>query len=221
MILSSIDKNEAIRYLGIKGTPDEKTAELIRLCEKELLKTIKPKFLFRKFEIKSTENGVEIVGTDLFLKGNGIKNHLASCKEAALVCATLGAEVDLLIRRLQITDMASAVITDALASAAIEQLCDYLQDRIAENSKGYHLTERFSPGYDDLPLDTQKDFLLTLSAQKEIGLCATDSMLLTPRKSVTAIIGLSENKTDKPKSCESCNLKDNCKYRKDNNHCGK
>lgn len=221
MIINSINKNEALRYLGIKGEPDIKTAELIDLCEKELLKVIEPKFLFRKFEIKEAPDGVDVDNGGLFLSGDGIKKHLEGCKSAVLMCATLGQGVDRLIRQLQITDLAKAVIVDALSSAATEQLCDYVENEIADSVKGYRLTSRFSPGYDDLPITVQKDFLSLLSAQKKIGLCSTDSMLLTPRKSVTAIIGLSNSELKKYKSCDSCSLKDSCRYRKDNNHCGK
>lgn len=220
-MIDSIDKKEALRYLGIKGNPDEKTAVLTELCEKELLRVIKPKFLFLKSETEETPEGVIISSGNLLLKGTGIKKHLAGCKSAVLMCATLGQGVDLLIRQLQVSDMARAVITDALASAAIEQVCDYAEGEIRKAVGDYYMTWRFSPGYDDLPLSVQKDFLALLSAQKKIGLCTTDSMLLTPKKSVTAIIGLSERQTEKKRSCENCNLKDSCKYRKDNNHCGK
>lgn len=221
MIIESIKKKEALRYLGIKGEPDSKTAELIDVCEKELLKVIEPKFLFRKFEIAEASDGVDVGGDGLFLSGEGIKKHLAGCKSAVLMCATLGQGVDRLIRQLQITDLAKAVIIDALASSATEQLCDYVEKEIRSSAESYHLTTRFSPGYDDLPIAIQKEFLSLLSAQKKIGLCSTDSLLLTPRKSVTAIIGLSDKKTRKYKSCDNCNLKDTCGYRKDNNHCGK
>ncbi len=221
MILDGIDKKEALRYLGIKGEPDSKTAELISLCEKELLKVIEPKFLFRKFEIEEASDGIDVENGSLLLSGEGIKKHLSGCKSAVLMCATLGQGVDRLIRQLQITDLARAVIVDALSSSAIEQVCDYAEKEITDNSKEYHLTSRFSPGYDDLPIEIQKDFLSLLSAQKKIGLCSTDSMLLTPRKSVTAIIGLSDKKTADYKSCVNCSLKMNCRYRKDNNHCGK
>ena len=221
MMIDSIDKKEALRYLGIKGEPDKKTTELISVYEKELLKVIEPKFIFERFETAEISDGVDVGKDSLFLPGNGIKNHLAGCKSAVLLCATLGQGVDKLIRQLQISDMTKAVIVDALASAAIEQVCDYAEKEIKDNVKGYYLTSRFSPGYDDLPLDIQKEFLSLLSAQKRIGLCVTDSMLLTPKKSVTAIIGLSEKEADNHRSCENCNLKETCKYRKDNNHCGK
>ncbi|MBQ2799015.1 MAG: methionine synthase [Ruminiclostridium sp.] len=222
MMIDSIDKKEALRYLGINGKPDDNTKTLIDICERELLKSASPKFLFRIFEISDiSENGIRLCDCNLILTGKAIARHLTGCKKAVLMCATLGGGADALIRKMQITDMARAVITDALASAFIEQVCDYAEGEIKKSAIGFSLTDRFSPGYDDLPIELQKDFLLLLDAQKKIGLCATDNMLLTPRKSVTAIIGLSEGKRDSVSRCDNCNLKASCQYRKDNVYCGK
>ena len=222
-MIDSIDKKEAMRYLGIKGEPDSGTNELLDICEKELLKSASPKFLFRIFEISDNRaDGIRLENCSLILPGRDIKTLLQGCKKAVLMCATLGGGADALIRKMQITDMAKAVITDALASAFIEQVCDYAEGEIKKSAVGFSLTDRFSPGYGDLPIGLQKDFLSVLEAQKKIGLCATDNMLLTPKKSVTAIIGLSEEKrTTTHRSCDECDLKNSCRYRKDNVYCGK
>lgn len=222
-MIDSIDKKEALRYLGIKGEPDDSTRELLDICEKELLKSASPKFLFRNFDISEiSEDNIKLRDCSLVLYGKDIRNHLKGCKKAVLMCATLGTGADTLIRKMQITDMARAVITDALSSAFIEQVCDYAEGEIKKSAIGFSLTDRFSPGYGDLPIEQQKDFLLLLDAQKKIGLCATDNMLLTPKKSVTAIIGLSENELiSAHRSCDECNLKNSCRYRKENNYCGK
>ena len=82
-------------------------------------------------------------------------------------------------------------------------------------------TWRFSPGYGDLPIEIQGEFLQVLDAPKRIGLYATANNILTPRKSVTAVIGLSENKISKGRrGCVICSMKDACPYRKRGEHCG-
>ena len=55
------------------------------------------------------------------------------------------------------------------------------------------LTQRFSPGYGDLSMNTIEDIIAILNAQKRIGLSVTRSLMMTPIKSVTAILGI--NKT--------------------------
>ena len=117
-------------------------------------------------------------------------------------------------------NMAKAVILDAMASAAIEQVCDEVEKEIAVKLENKHFTWRFSPGYGDFPIEVQKNFLTALNAQKVIGLCANAGGMLTPTKSVTAVIGVHEKSVkNKKHSCESCNMCDRCNYRKTGGTC--
>ena len=104
---------------------------------------------------------------------------------------TLGLQVDELIRSAEVSDMAGAVILDRFASDFAEQLCDQVQAELA--AKHGELTTRFSPGYGDFPLAAQHDILKLLNAGKAIGLFATDSGVLIPGKSVTAVVGIINN----------------------------
>ena len=110
---------------------------------------------------------------------------------------------------------------DCCASAAIENVCDNLCADLQEELEGY-LTDRFSPGYGDLPITLQRSFLLALNAQRRIGLTVTDSCLLIPSKSVTAIIGVSDAPVERgTRGCAVCNMKDSCAYRASGTKCGK
>lgn len=220
--LNHIEKEEALRYLGYGiNKPDEKTQDIINDCESELILVIKPRYLYKVFDINISENGYILNNCKLMLNGNDIKNHLNDCEKAVLMCATLSAEVDKLIRTTQISDMTRTIILDSLASAAIEQVCDKVEELIKSEFADYFQTWRYSPGYGDFPIEIQKDFLDVLDAPKKIGLMATQSSILTPRKSVTAIIGLSKNQIPKrTRGCQSCNLKETCAIRKEGEHCG-
>jgi 5-methyltetrahydrofolate--homocysteine methyltransferase len=213
-----INLEEAARYLGIKsGNLDDKTKSLLEKCKAELLKFANPKYIYRIFDLNSD---FTLAGTNFTLLGDDIKNHLKGCKKVVVMAATLGTGVDKLVKQGSVTDMTDAVIYDALASALIEQVCDSLEKEI--KALGFlNLTSRFSSGYGDFPLDTQKDVLKILNAEKLIGLYLTDSSMLIPMKSVTAIMGISDKKTDnKTKSCDSCNMKETCNYRKRGVDCG-
>ena len=77
-----------------------------------------------------------------------------------------------------------------------------------------YLRPRFSPGYGDFSILYQKDVLRMLDAPKKIGLTMTDGYMLTPTKSVTAIIGISNTKEPcHRKGCEECDKSD-CVYRR-------
>ncbi len=219
--LDKIDREEAFRYMGIKGVPPQNIISAAEECEKLLLECITPKFHWIFAETAGfPEKGITLSGHKLVLCGNDIAEHLNGCCGVILLCATLGDGADKLIRKLQSEDMAKAVIADSLASAAVEQVCDIAEDDIRGRFKDKFLTWRFSPGYGDLPLECQGDVLTALNASRRAGIFLTDGGLLTPTKSVTAVIGVSETPINNSrKGCGGCNMRDKCNFRKTGGHC--
>ncbi len=220
--LESINKKEALRYLGYGNSiPDNKILSIVDDCEKQLLNVIQPKFLYNIFNITVNSDCVKLNDTTLILRGKDIVNHLENCSMVVVMCCTLSFGVDRIIRQYQISDMARAVICDSLSSAAIEQVCDYIEQEIKQKYPNMYQTFRYSAGYGDLSIDIQKNILDLLQAQKKIGLCTNESSILTPKKSVTAFIGLSQTQIkQKSRGCQSCNLNGTCKFRKRGEHCG-
>lgn len=203
-------RNEALRYLGCRGEIDSQTAKLLDRAEDEL-STVTPSFCCRVME--KSECG-------MLLQGNDIKKHLSDCGKVIVFAATLGVAFERLIRTAEIDNLAYAVVLDAYGSAFIEAYCDKCEAELHEKTGGF-FTWRYSPGYGDYPISVQSDFIRFLSADKQIGLTATENHILIPRKSVTAVIGIGEKPQQKEKrSCESCNMKETCKFRKDGQGCG-
>ncbi len=210
--LSSLNRHECIRYLGdAKVEMNSKMEKLLDICEQEVLKNADPKYLYKEVPANIEE----------LFEGNDIKNHLQGCNKAVIMCATLGNRIDNLIRKTQLLDMAKAVVLDSFASVAIEQVCCSVDEMIAEKYTKKYLTFRFSPGYGDFPISLQKQFLNILDAPRKIGLCTNDNFLLTPTKSVTAVVGISDKEIEQRKrGCAVCSLKGSCRYRKAGSHCG-
>ena len=130
------------------------------------------------------------------------------------------AAIGLYSQAIEVNDMIKTLVYDALANVAIEQVCDVVEGFIEKDMPDYNHTWRFGIGYGDLPLSLQDSFLSVLNAQKTIGVCATESCILTPRKSVTCILGLSKGEIEQTKrSCNTCNMKDKCQFRKNGVTC--
>lgn len=221
MTLEHINKTEAMRYMGL-GTaiPDKQISDIINKCEDQLLRAIHPTYTFALFDITPSHNGIEVKDTPLVLTGNSVKTHLEGCTKVVLLAATLGIEADKIIKRYQVSDLTSALAADSLASAAIEQVCNVAEEEIREKVSPLNMTWRFSPGYGDLPLELQKVFLTVLNTQKRIGLTITDSLIMLPSKSVTALIGLSEKPIEKRRQgCAICSLRNTCQFRKRGERC--
>ena len=219
--LDGINIQETLRYLQSENiSPNSDIMRLIYNCEQKLLKVIEPRYLHTAFDISHTENSVTLENCTLSLTGEDIRNHLKGCEKAVLFCATISSGADKLLRSAQVSNMAEALVLDSLASVAIEQVCDKVEEIIRFAHPNMHSTWRFSPGYGDLPITTQAEFLNVLNAPKRIGLTTNSSFILTPSKSVTAIIGLSKTPIyRKNRNCDDCNLAETCAYRKNGNHC--
>ena len=119
------------------------------------------------------------------MKSRSLGRNLKQCEKLILFGATLGTGADRLITRASLTDMAKAVVLQACA------------------------------GYGDFDIQYQKPLMQMLDCAKTIGLTMTDSFMMTPTKSVTAVIGMSRIKERCPiQGCEICEKKD-CEYRRD------
>lgn len=111
------------------------------------------------------------------------------------MAATLGFAPEQLIRRAEALGQQSrALIYDAAASAMIETYCDALNDALRKEAvtEGHVLRPRFSPGYGDLSLSLQTEFMRVLQLKRQLGITMTESLLMLPSKSVTAVIGIAE-----------------------------
>jgi len=219
--LTAPDRNEVLRYMG---TPPEQADEalltLVKDCSAQMLSAVRPRRTYQLSSLAFEPDGVRL-DSGLLLPGQSLKAHLSGCNRAVVFCATLGAEADRLIRQAECSDMARALALDCCASAAVEQVCDQIELDLHSRFPGCYFPFRFSPGYGDLPLDVNTPLLALLDAPRRIGLCATASHLLTPRKSVTAILGVADHPVETHKrSCPGCPAYDNCQYRKSGGHCG-
>ena len=219
-----ISESEVYRYLGYdekKHIVTDDMRLLIKKCIALMLDTIEPKVTVSPVLPVVREEEEVLVGS-CRLSGKDIAAHLDKCREAVFMAATLGNEIDTLIRRTETLNMAEAVILDAAANVAIEQVCQTEEDRIREEiiRSGKYLTMRFSPGYGDLPIETQHEFLRMLDAPRKIGLSVTSSHIMTPRKSITSIMGIADIYVKgKLAGCGNCVMKDKCIFRKRGTTC--
>lgn len=216
--LQKMNRDELYRFTG---TPDDSIRGIIDEAEEELINLVKPSYVWKIFSILIDEIGVNLVGTEVILKGESIKKHLQGCDRIALLAATLTSETDKIIRKYQACDMTKAVIMDSIASVAIEQVCNKAEEDINDNVKDCYLTYRYGVGYGDFPLEQEKAILDIIESMKNIGLCVTKDNILTPLKSVVCVIGISDTVLEKgQKGCTTCNMNKQCRYRKQGLNCG-
>lgn len=212
--ISKINRTEALRYMGYKEQPDERISATIDECEQQLLKEARPQFVWRSFSIVRDGRRVFLADCDFLLEGNDIYEHLRGCDKAAVICATLSSDTDRYIKRLEVSDSMRSVITDALANAMIDQVVEDARRDVLANMSGYSTTWCYGAGYGDFPIELAPMLIASVDAVRKLGVCCTATHMLTPRKTVIGVVGLSKGELErKRRSCEDCAMKDSCKYR--------
>lgn len=215
-----LDLREPLRYLGVRGEPDPALLALLSAAADKLTRTVEPRWVWRAYPLIHGELPV-LEGAGLTLPGALAARMLAECSHAVLLACTLGAGFEALLRAEQARGMDRAALLDACGSAWVEAGCDEVQAEISDRFPDLYLADRFSPGYGDLPLSLQRDICGSLDAPRRLGVQVTDSLLLNPSKTVTAVIGLSDRpQPARIRGCGFCNLRETCQYRKGGKTCG-
>lgn len=215
-----INQQEVLRYLGYQGSKIEADMEkLIETCSSEILNLARPKNVYEIYRLKSEADQIRLQESFLSFRSRDLRNHLRDSSYCAVMAVTLGSEIDKKIDYYAQSDLLKAMVMDASASSAIEaygdEVCDLI--RVLASKNGFFLTKRYSPGYGDFPLEAQQQLLNLLNAYSKIGLTVTESSLLIPRKSITAIVGLTKTPSvNAPvnKRCSDCKAV-NCRLRRE------
>ena len=183
-----VDRDEFLRYLGWKGQEtDEAFAQKLDEAAKRALALSDARSAVRRFALTPR---FELEGTGFVLEGEDIRAHLAGCSEVYLMAATIGAAPERELAKLSRTSAHAALLFDTACSCAVESYCDDVCGDLQKSCPTL-LTARFSCGYGDFPLEAQREICALLRTDARLGLCCDESFLLTPRKSVTAVIGIS------------------------------
>ncbi len=204
-----VDRSEALRYMGYgKSLPGEEVMALIESCEEELLAVLQPRCCWLETILSFPKKYVVEAGFGT-VESVVLYRHLQGCGSVLLFAATIGIGVERLVARYQRLSPSKAAVIDALASSAIECWCDDMERELLGARP--HCT-RFSPGYGDFALEHQRDFACVLDMPKTLGVSLSDSLLMTPCKSVTAVIGIGASRRECGGKCMSCGL-EHCMYR--------
>lgn len=219
-----VDDREVLRYLGFKpgvdpSTVETRVLELLTETKARAQRHLLPHASYATYDAVATPDGFCVPGI-IDLRSASLKAHLRGSRRLTFLAVTIGDSLDRQTSALSATGrMAEAATLDALGSNAVEEAADALCARLAAEAAehGFHLTSRFSPGYGDLGLETQPDFVTAAHAD-DVGISVSSSMMLSPMKSITAVAGWlaaaqGQPSASLPVGCDSCGLT-SCRYRR-------
>ncbi len=196
----SPDFKEVARYLGYRRAtqPEADVSALMEKAASEIQAVMKAQSVFEVFDLtvgstrpSDYSTTVSLRFADVTLQSRDLGRNLAGCSKVALLAATIGPQVDSLIRRHSSLNPVYASILQATGAMYIEELVDLINAEIKKiaEADGLKTRPRYSPGYGDVPLQVQKDFFRLLPCTR-IGLTLMDTLIMAPEKSVTAFVGL-------------------------------
>lgn len=190
-------KGEILKYLGYTNgfTPDEATSQLIDKALQLVAELSSFKYIYAEYETPLP-----------FMNHKAYQEYLSGSKGFLLCATTLGIEIDRKLKRLQLQDMAFAVIFDAAASVYLETKADEFEHNLPYQELGF----RFCPGYSGTPLCHNRVIAECLHSE-QIGISFMNSDLMLPMKSMVGIIKIGGST---PKDCGECVAKSECVYRK-------
>ena len=213
--------DDALRFMGVpKEARSGEMAERAYRTFELLEGFIRPRRVWGRFSVLADDRGIRL-DEAVRIESGSLARLMAHSRECWVMAVTLGPEVDRRILLAQKRDMLDGMALDACASVRADVLCDEVEGEIfRELREGEHPTMRFSPGYGDAPLTASADLIALLDATRRIGLAMTRSYMMTPIKSVTALIGISDQNEDRTRDCSRCSARPDCPYRKRGESCG-
>lgn len=191
------EREIALRLGLLKGTASAKDSPLresmngagdflglpVGAALSELRRAVQCAYTFRESDVCVFPDGETCTFGFGAVRSRSLANYLDGAEGVYVFAATLGIGADRLIRSAGCRGVLAQYVTDAVASAMIESLCDFAAAELPLLTRS-----RFSPGYGDLPLEVQPMLLGFLGADRELGIRLSESFLMTPTKSVSAII---------------------------------
>lgn len=185
-----MDEKEILRYALMPGGAPTPEGLPLAECMESAKGAARCRAVWREYPIQWEEEEIDL-GFARTASRN-LRRHLDGCGAILLFACTAGAETDRRIARAKIKSPVRALLMNAIGAQQVEGGCDRLCELLAREYPERILTKRFSPGYGDLPLSMQKDVFAALDCERTIGVTLTESLLMQPSKSVTAIIGMKE-----------------------------
>ena len=201
------------------GVVDSYTGEVIVKIISECRECMSPQGSFIQLKALKTDTSEQIsIEDSSFQTGRTIKKMLAGSETYVFLIATAGPGPETMARELLAKgEFLEGYIADLVASALVESVANQVQDHIRQlaGQEGLKITNRYSPGYCKWDVSEQQK-LFKLFPENCCGITLSDSSLMSPIKSVSAVLGMGSSVTYQDYTCEICSMKE-CLYRKTRN----
>ncbi|MBZ5700589.1 MAG: hypothetical protein LAN84_01940 [Acidobacteriia bacterium] len=215
-----IDVDMVLRGQGADaGKMRARNARAVAVAEKALregMGLLDPRVAYRRLAVHAVRHERVLLEGGGALSGPLVTRHLGGAQWAVVAVATIGARLEARISETLKEDRALGLALDGLGTAAVEALaaaaCGHF-DEVALREE-LRSTTPLSPGMSGWKIEAGQKEIFGLLDGGAAGVRLSACCLMTPRKSLSLVVGLGKEVRMGGEVCDFCGLRETCRHRK-------
>ncbi len=148
------------------------------------------------------------------LHGALIGQHLKAAEAVTAVVCTIGGRLEKTISTVLDDNPPLGLALDGFGTAAVEalaqEICGYLEREAAK--RGRQVSIPLSPGMIGWPVDQGQAQIFDIVHTAAINVTLTAACVMSPRKSISFVLGEGAGLRSSGKSCDYCTMHEICRY---------
>jgi len=194
-----------------------RSPRLFEISEKALAESkhlLVPQVLDKELEVIGFSHDRLQLNEDKKISGSLVSGHLAGAKYISAAVCTVGAKIDEYASEVMKEDLVLGLAIDGVGSAAVEALANAVckEMELDAAARGYESTIPLSPGMIGWGVEDGQPLIFGLLDPAEIGVKLTPSFMMTPRKSLSMIMGIGPGINSGERICDYCAMRETCRY---------
>lgn len=175
---------------------------------------LRPVIAYQRWRVIALRHEKLMLEGGAVLSGKLISRHLAAAEEAVAVVCTIGEALEEAVAASFADDPAFATALDAVGSLAVQDLMAAAGAQFSRQAEyfGLRTTMPLSPGLEGWPLDVGQRQLFDLLGPAGAGVVVSSTGQMTPRKSVSLVLGIGRQVVSYGRPCDSCGLRTTCRH---------
>ncbi|HTZ32631.1 MAG TPA: hypothetical protein VMH31_09250 [Methylomirabilota bacterium] len=212
----NIDCELVLRAMGADpGIIRHRQARLVRLVESVVAKQseyLQPRAAIREIAVRKEAQDRLLLAGGFALRGELLCRRLAGSERVVAAVATVGSEFE---RSAESTDPTQRLILDGVGTCAITSLTKSILDGIrkAAQGSGRGVTQAIHPGMKGWELAHGQAQIFALVDGAAAGVSLNESFMMTPRKSVSLLVGIGARVNETQNACEDCGAVAHCRHK--------
>jgi hypothetical protein len=214
----SLDVDSVLRGQGADpGAIRARSPRVVEAAERALrdaVPLLAPIVAYERLDVHDFRHERVVLEGGATLGGPLIAAHLKGARSVVAAVCTVGQAIDDVVSGTLEEDPLFGLALDGLGSAAVEALATSVSNRFEEEASaaGLETTIPLSPGMVGWPVERGQPELFAVVRPAEAGVRLTSTWMMSPRKSVSFVLGIGPDVRTSGRTCDYCSLKDTCRY---------